>query len=70
MKLFQASRKLKMAMAMLESGVISVLAKKMFDVNEFQLATIMAAPIFANLTSFMWASLAPRRSRRSRKARF
>lgn len=47
-----------MAVAMLEAGVIGVLAKKMFHVSEFELATIMAAPIFANLTSFMWAMLA------------
>ncbi|MEZ6191777.1 MAG: MFS transporter [Phycisphaerales bacterium] len=44
--------------AILESGVVGVLAKKSFNVSEFELATIMAAPIFANLTSFMWASLA------------
>ncbi len=47
-----------MAVAMLEAGVIGVLAKKTFNVSEFELATIMAAPIFANLTSFMWAMLA------------
>lgn len=47
-----------MAVAVLESGVIGVLAKKTFHVSEFELATIMAAPIFANLTSFMWAMLA------------
>jgi Major Facilitator Superfamily len=47
-----------MAVAVLEAGVIGVLAKKTFNVSEFELATIMAAPIFANLTSFMWASLA------------
>lgn len=47
-----------LAPAILESGVIGVLAKKSFNVSEFELATIMAAPIFANLTSFMWASLA------------
>ena len=45
------------AVAMLESGVIGVLAKKTFQVSEIELATIMAAPIFANLTSFLWASL-------------
>lgn len=55
-----------MAVAMLESGVIGVLAKKTFNVSEFELATIMAAPIFANLTSFMWAMLA----RGRRKVRF
>jgi hypothetical protein len=47
-----------MAVAMLEAGVIGVLAKKTFHVSELELATIMAAPIFANLTSFMWAMLA------------
>lgn len=47
-----------LAPAILESGVIGVLAKKAFHVSEFELATLMAAPMFANLTSFMWASLA------------
>ncbi len=47
-----------LAPAILEAGVIGVLAKKTFNVNELELATIMAAPIFANLTSFMWAMLA------------
>ena len=47
-----------LAVAMLEAGVIGVLAKKTFHVSEFELATIMAAPIFANLTSFLWAMLA------------
>ena len=51
-----------MAVAMLEAGVIGVLAKKTFQVSEFELATIMAAPIFANLTSFMWAMLARSRA--------
>ncbi|MFV2069635.1 MAG: MFS transporter [Pirellulales bacterium] len=44
--------------AMVEAGVIGVLAKKTFHVSELELATIMAAPIFANLTSFLWAMLA------------
>ncbi len=47
-----------LAVAVLESGVVGVLAKKTFHVSEFELATIMAAPIFANLTSFMWAMFA------------
>ncbi|MEO2048584.1 MAG: MFS transporter [Pirellulales bacterium] len=46
------------AVAMVESGVIGVLAKKTFHVSELELATIMAAPMFANLTSFIWAMLA------------
>ncbi len=54
------------APAILEAGVIGVLAKKTFNVSEFELATILAAPIFANLTSFMWASL----SRGRRKVPF
>ena len=45
-------------LAMVEAGVIGVLAKKTFHVSELELATIMAAPIFANLTSFFWAMLA------------
>ena len=47
-----------LAVAVLESGVIGVLAKKTFHVSELELATIMAAPIFANLPSFLWAMLA------------
>jgi len=43
--------------AMVEAGVIGVLAKKTFHVSELELATIMAAPIFANLTSFIWEML-------------
>ena len=55
-----------LAVAMVEAGVIGVLAKKTFHVSELELATIMAAPIFANLTSFLWAMLA----RGRRKVRF
>lgn len=41
-----------------EGSVIAVLAEQMFKVNEFQFATIMAAPMFANVTSFIWSRLA------------
>ncbi|HEX7009416.1 MAG TPA: MFS transporter, partial [Phycisphaeraceae bacterium] len=43
------------ALALVEGGVVGVLAKKAFNVGPFQFATIMAAPMFANLTSFAWA---------------
>ena len=46
------------AIAMVEGGVVGVLAKKAFDVPPLIFATIMAAPMFANLTSFVWAYLA------------
>lgn len=44
--------------ALMESGVVGILAKKIFDVGDFQLAAITAAPVFGNLTSFFWARLA------------
>ena len=50
------------ALAMVEGGVLGVLAKKAFDVSDMLFATIMAAPLFANLTSFFWARLARSRA--------
>jgi hypothetical protein len=46
------------ALALIEGGVIGILASKAFNVSPMQFATIMAAPNFANLTSFVWARLA------------
>lgn len=46
------------AVAMVEGGVIGVLARKAFDVPPLLFATILAIPVFANLTSFVWARLA------------
>ncbi|MCC5829104.1 MAG: MFS transporter [Phycisphaeraceae bacterium] len=46
------------AVGMLESGVVGILAEKAFRVDPLLFATITAAPIFANLTSFFWARLA------------
>lgn len=46
------------SMAMLEGAVVSMLAKLTFDVGPWAFATIVAAPMFANLTSFIWARLA------------
>jgi MFS family permease len=52
------SATLPVAGAMVEGGVMGVLARKAFDVPAFLFAAIMAAPMFANLTSFFWARLA------------
>ena len=46
------------ALAMLEAGVIGSVAKFSFGIHEFGVALLVAAPMFANVTSFMWASLA------------
>lgn len=43
------------ALAMIEGGVVGVLAQKAFNVGPFVFAAIQAAPMFANLTSFVWA---------------
>ena len=43
------------AWAMVEGGVIAVLAEKVFHVSTLSFATILAAPLFANLTSWFWA---------------
>jgi len=45
------------ALAMVQGGVVGVLATKAFDVSPAVFATIMAAEMFANLTSFVWAKL-------------
>ena len=47
-----------MALAMIESSVVGVLATKAFQVPPYLFAVIMAAPMFANLTSAVWAHLA------------
>ena len=54
------------ALAMVEGGVVGVLARKTFGVGPMLFAAIMSAPMFANLSSFLWARL----SRRRRKVRF
>jgi len=43
------------AIALIEGATVSVLAKKTFDVPDWGFAVIMAAPFFANITSFFWA---------------
>ncbi|WP_432798207.1 MFS transporter [Poriferisphaera sp. WC338] len=46
------------AMSLVEGSVIAVLADKTFGVGKLGFATIVAAPMFANLTSFIWTWLA------------
>ena len=46
------------AVAAIEGGVVAVLAEKAFGVSAFSFATIMASPMFANVTSFLWSRLA------------
>ncbi len=49
---------LPLAVAMMEAGVIGVIAEKIFDVGNMLLAVFSAAPMFSNLTSLLWARLA------------
>jgi len=46
------------AVVLVEGGVVGVLAKKAFAIGPMFFAAIMAAPMFANVTSFIWAHLA------------
>jgi len=46
-----------MAFSIIEGRVIAVLAQRVFDIGNFEFATIMAAPTVANLTSLLWARL-------------
>ena len=45
-------------LAMLQAGVISVIGTLLFGVGPMGVATIAAAPMFANATSTLWAKLA------------
>ncbi|MGB0768499.1 MAG: hypothetical protein ACPGYV_12410, partial [Phycisphaeraceae bacterium] len=45
-------------LAMLQAGVISVIGTLLFGVGPMGVATITAAPMFANATSTVWARLA------------
>jgi len=46
------------AMALIEGGVVGVLAAKVFNASAAQIAALTAAPMFAQLTSFFWAQVA------------
>lgn len=45
------------AMVCLESGVIGVIAQRTFHAGDLAVAAVTAAPMAANLTSFLWARL-------------
>jgi len=57
---------LPIAISLIEGGTVGVLARKTFDASPMMLAAIVAAPMFANLTSFFWARV----SRGRRKVPF
>ena len=46
------------ALALMEGGFVGVLADKVYHVHPVVLAVITAAPMFSNLSSFVWARLA------------
>lgn len=46
------------ALALMEGGFVGVVADKVYHVHPFVLAVISAAPMFSNLSSFLWARLA------------
>ena len=48
---------LPIGLVLLEGGVIGVIASKVFQVEPWVLALISAAPMFANLSSFLWNKL-------------
>ncbi|MEX2215499.1 MAG: MFS transporter, partial [Phycisphaeraceae bacterium] len=45
-------------LAMIEGGVVGIIAVKVFNVSAMVFAAIVASSNFANLTSFLWARLA------------
>lgn len=51
------------ALVLLEGGVVGVIAAKIYAVSPFVLALISAAPMFANLSSFVWSRLSAGRSK-------
>ena len=53
-----ASATMPFVMALVEGGVAGVIAKKLFGSGDWTVAVITAAPMFANLTSFIWAHVA------------
>ena len=54
----RASMTVPFALALLEGGVIAVVARNVFGVGNLGFATIVAAPMFANLTSLVWTRVA------------
>lgn len=50
-------------LAVINDGVVAIIAVLLFDVGSLGLAAIVAAPMFANLTSTLWARMAHGRSK-------
>ena len=42
------------ALVLLEGGIVAVIAAKIYEVSPFTISLITAAPMFANLSSFLW----------------
>ena len=42
------------ALVLLEGGIVAVIAAKIYQVSPFTISLITAAPMFANLSSFLW----------------
>ena len=42
------------AQVLLEGGIVAVIAAKIYEVSPFTISLITAAPMFANLSSFLW----------------
>ena len=51
------------ALAMLEGGFIGVIADKIYNVPPWMLALLTAAPMFGNLSSYLWNGVASTRSK-------
>ena len=51
------------AMGLVEGEFLTVLARKEFDAPQWIIATLIAAPMFSNLSSFSWARIAVGRKR-------
>lgn len=49
---------LPMATSLMEGGFVAVVAAKAFDVEPWVIAVISAAPMFGNLSSFLWSRIA------------
>ena len=45
------------ALVLLEGGIVAVIAAKIYQVSPFTISLITAAPMFANLSSFLWNML-------------
>jgi len=54
---------LPVAFTLLEGGIVGVLAAKIYQVSPLVLAVITAAPMFGNLSSFLWNKLATARTK-------